>query len=70
MISLLLLLLLAGSAAAQAPGAPRWYKGNTHVHTLASDGDIMQKEIALVWDALRDAGVTNVAIQTQPFRPR
>ena len=38
--------------------------------TLASDGDIMQKEIALVWDALRDAGVTNVAIQTQPFRPR
>src|SRR5690349_23467517 len=39
-----LLMLLAGAAlaAAQAPAPtakPRWYKGNTHTHTLNSDGD-------------------------------
>jgi hypothetical protein len=39
-----LLLLLAGAAAtaAQTPtptAKPRWYKGNTHTHTLNSDGD-------------------------------
>jgi hypothetical protein len=42
--NVLLLLLLAGAAAtaAQTPtptAKPRWYKGNTHTHTLNSDGD-------------------------------
>ena len=27
------------SARGQAPGAMHWYKGNTHTHTLNSDGD-------------------------------
>jgi len=32
--------LLAGVAAASAqPETPRWFKGNTHTHTLNSDGD-------------------------------
>lgn len=32
-------LLLPSLAAAQAAPAPRWFKGNTHTHTLNSDGD-------------------------------
>lgn len=31
--------LIAGDAAAQQSTAARWYKGNTHAHTLNSDGD-------------------------------
>ena len=36
------------AAAAQAPGRPlgwRWYKGNTHTHTLESDGDSTPDEV-------------------------
>lgn len=32
-------LLLARSAVPEQPGEGRWYKGNTHTHTLNSDGD-------------------------------
>lgn len=39
-ISASAVLLCAASAHAQpAPDPPRWYKGNTHTHTLNSDGD-------------------------------
>ncbi len=38
LLSALLLLVPLGSSAADSP-APRWYKGNTHTHTLNSDGD-------------------------------
>jgi biopolymer transport protein ExbD len=38
--------------------------------TLAADGEIMQKEVILVYDALRAGGVENVAIQVQAPRPR
>src|SRR5689334_15655231 len=39
--ALLLASLLVGAAhlTAQQPSAPRWYRGNTHAHTLNSDGD-------------------------------
>jgi len=44
------LLLAPGVAQSQAPapGAPtsRWYKGNTHTHTLNSDGDSTPDEVA------------------------
>ena len=42
-----LVLLLAGpvSSVAQQPGAVRWYKGNTHTHTLNSDGDSTPDEV-------------------------
>src|SRR5690349_3609735 len=45
-----LLMLLAGAAlaAAQAPApsaTTRWYKGNTHTHTLNSDGDSTPDEV-------------------------
>jgi hypothetical protein len=32
--------------AAQSSPAPRWYKGNTHTHTLNSDGDSSPDEVA------------------------
>lgn len=33
-------LLAVGTATSRAQTAtPRWYKGNTHTHTLNSDGD-------------------------------
>jgi hypothetical protein len=40
-IPLLLLPALLPSLLAAAPAgeAPRWYKGNTHTHSLWSDGD-------------------------------
>lgn len=31
--------LVCGAAIAQAPAAPRWWRGNTHTHTVNSDGD-------------------------------
>jgi len=41
--AVLLMLLVgatvAGAQTASAPAKPRWYKGNTHTHTLNSDGD-------------------------------
>jgi hypothetical protein len=41
-----ILALLAVTAAAQTPGpAKRWYKGNTHTHTLNSDGDSTPEEV-------------------------
>ena len=30
---------------AQAAGGPRWFKGNTHAHTLESDGDSTPEEV-------------------------
>lgn len=33
------------SAAFAQPAAPRWYKGNTHTHTLNSDGDSTPDEV-------------------------
>lgn len=43
-------LALAGVAAPPQPGAPdrsawRWYKGNTHTHTVESDGDSTPEEV-------------------------
>jgi biopolymer transport protein TolR len=38
--------------------------------TLAADGDVVWQDLVLVWDALRAAGVTNVAIQTQAPKGR
>lgn len=43
--ALLLLAVLGASAQAQAP-AQRWYRGNTHTHTLNSDGDTPASEVA------------------------
>lgn len=40
----LALTLGGGARAAQAP-EPRWYKGNTHTHTLNSDGDSTPDEV-------------------------
>jgi len=34
------------TVAAQSTPAPRWYKGNTHTHTLNSDGDSSPDEVA------------------------
>lgn len=49
-----LLLILAATAAARSGAAPaaqpgataRWYKGNTHTHTVNSDGDSTPDEVA------------------------
>lgn len=48
--SVLLALLLSSAAAAgpiqaQTQPEPRWYKGNTHTHTLNSDGDSSPDEV-------------------------
>jgi len=57
----LLALLIAGTAAdAQAPTRPvRWYKGNTHTHTLNSDGD-SPPDVVARW--YRDQGYAFVVI--------
>jgi hypothetical protein len=44
-IALVLLLAAPVSSVAQQPGAARWYKGNTHTHTLNSDGDSTPDEV-------------------------
>jgi len=48
-VSLLLLLLAvtldAGRLTAQQPQLKRWYKGNTHTHTVNSDGDSTPDEV-------------------------
>ena len=44
MLALAVLLLPAGAAAQEAPRL-RWYKGNTHTHTLNSDGDSTPDEV-------------------------
>jgi hypothetical protein len=41
-----LLMLSSQSATAQTTPALRWYKGNTHTHTLNSDGDSSPDEVA------------------------
>lgn len=43
-ISGALLVMTAASTAAQTAG-PRWFKGNTHTHTLNSDGDSTPDEV-------------------------
>lgn len=45
LISLLVIPFIFESVAAQAQAA-RWYKGNTHTHTLNSDGDSTPEEVA------------------------
>ena len=35
----------AAAAAQSAPDQPRWFKGNTHTHTLNSDGDSTPDEV-------------------------
>ena len=37
--------LLSVSLSAQAPASGQWYKGNTHTHTLNSDGDSTPDEV-------------------------
>ena len=49
----LFLLLLALCLTTQAQPATRWYKGNTHTHTLWSDGDDFP-ELILDWYKTRD----------------
>jgi hypothetical protein len=46
-LALLALSAVAGSGSPQAPGqaAGRWYKGNTHTHTVNSDGDSTPDEV-------------------------
>ena len=36
---------LAGQTASPTAASPRWYKGNTHTHTLNSDGDSTPDEV-------------------------
>lgn len=45
MQTLLLLVLCFQLAGAQAPAPSRWFKGNTHAHTLESDGDSTPEEV-------------------------
>lgn len=42
--SLVAALALSAALSAQ-PAAPRWYKGNTHTHTLRSDGDASPEDV-------------------------
>jgi predicted metal-dependent phosphoesterase TrpH len=44
-LAVTLLLVQAAPAPAQQPSAARWYKGNTHTHTLNSDGDSTPDEV-------------------------
>jgi hypothetical protein len=41
----LMVTLLVANAGAQQPGA-RWFRGNTHAHTLNSDGDVTPDVVA------------------------
>jgi hypothetical protein len=43
--ALALFLVLFLGAPAPSPAQPRWYKGNTHTHTLNSDGDSTPDEV-------------------------
>jgi hypothetical protein len=43
LIYITLAAILAGNA--QTPSSQRWYKGNTHTHTLNSDGDSTPEEV-------------------------
>jgi hypothetical protein len=44
-LALVLLLAAPVSSVAQQPATARWYKGNTHTHTLNSDGDSTPDEV-------------------------
>ena len=45
--ALIAVALGSGTRATQSPAAPaRWYKGNTHTHTLNSDGDSTPDDVA------------------------
>lgn len=46
MRTLAVFLFLVLLAVSQAPAQPRWFKGNTHTHTLQSDGDSTPEEVA------------------------
>lgn len=43
--ALLIISLFSSILIAQQPTSPRWYKGNTHTHTLNSDGDSTPDEV-------------------------
>jgi hypothetical protein len=64
--SLFGLLLAAVSAAAggEAPAAPRWYRGNTHTHTLNSDGD---SPVGTVTHWYRDQGYDFMVISDHRY---
>ena len=53
MRTLLTICLLTGYFSAHAQPTTRWYKGNTHTHTLWSDGDDFP-ELVLDWYKTRD----------------
>jgi hypothetical protein len=59
-----LLLIVAGEASAQGAGQPRWFKGNTHTHTLNSDGD-SPPDVVAGW--YRDNGYQFVVITDHEF---
>src|SRR5687767_13764789 len=44
--ALVFILLLPLVGFGQPASAKRWYKGNTHAHTLRSDGDSTPEEVA------------------------
>ena len=44
-LAVFLMLVYAAPAVSQQPGPIRWYKGNTHTHTLNSDGDSTPDEV-------------------------
>jgi hypothetical protein len=54
-----LLAVLAPALHAQAGTAPRWYRGNTHVHTTESDGNASPMDVARWY---RDHGYAFVVI--------
>lgn len=44
-MSAFLLVAFSARSSSQTPSARRWYKGNTHTHTLNSDGDSTPEEV-------------------------
>jgi hypothetical protein len=45
-LALALALPLAAASLHAQPATPRWYRGNTHVHTTASDGNASPEDVA------------------------
>ncbi|MDP7471769.1 MAG: hypothetical protein QGI02_05380, partial [Vicinamibacterales bacterium] len=52
-LSVMVLLATASGSADAQPSARRWYKGNTHTHTVNSDGDSAPDEVVR-WYRERD----------------